>query len=69
MPALQFIIAFDQRCSPASNAQFDKQLSVLGGRAISYLPDDAVLTLLPVSSARAVGQLPGAAAVPQSDRA
>jgi hypothetical protein len=63
---LQFIVAFNQRSTPASSAQFEKKLSELGGRAISYLPDDAVLALLPLSAVLTVGQLPGAAAVSQA---
>lgn len=57
---LQFIVAFEQLCSPASNAQFDENVSKLGGKVVNYLPDDAVLALLPLSSVAAVGQLPGA---------
>ena len=58
---LQFIVAFEQQCSPASNAHFDENVSKLGGKVVNYLPDDAVLALLPLSSVAAVGRLPGAA--------
>jgi hypothetical protein len=58
---MQFIVAFEQRCSPASNAQFDENVLKLGGKVVNYLPDDAVLALLPLSSVAAVGRLPGAA--------
>lgn len=46
--------------SPASLAKFDRELSALNGKAIGYLPDDAVLALLPWSAVTAVGVLPGA---------
>lgn len=59
MPALQFIVAFDERLSPSSLAAFDKELTRFNGKAIGYLPDDAVLVLLPWSAVTAVGVLPG----------
>lgn len=62
--APQFIVAFHEQPTPASLAAFDRQLLELNGRSIGYLPEDAVLALLPWSAVTAVSLLPGDTTAP-----
>jgi len=56
---LQFIIAFEEPLSPGILAAFDAEISSLRGSSISYLPDNAILALLPPAAVASVEALAG----------